>query len=313
MGTVLVHIDLDGDRLDRSSLSALAAGRAVATSWGATLYAALLVHGTPAARLSAEKHQAELGRFGADKVVLALSDTPLVPLWSALAGAWQAVLDQLRPRLVLFGADAASATELAPRTGARLGARLFMRARPLGGDDVELRDRDGGYVRSTDSGAAVVLVGGSHRTSPGDSGVDILTIAAAEPADSRVELVGTAAIDVVHSTGVIVALDDASAADPQIATEATKLAHLLGGTLVGGPQAARDKVIATTNVIDHNAPLAPELCIAIGTPAVDLAGVTSLVRIGPITGLHGRGLDGALPAPIARSLQQLRDELESSS
>jgi electron transfer flavoprotein alpha subunit len=313
VGAVLVHIDLDGDRLDRSSLSALAAGRTVATSWGATLYAALIVQGTPAARLAAEKHHAELGRHGADKVVLVTSPAPLAPLWSLLGGAWQAVLDQLRPRLVLFGADAPAAPELAPRTGARLGARLFVRARPIGGDDVELRDRDGGYLRSSDSGAAVVLVGGSHRTSPGDANVDIVTIAAIEPPDTRVELTSTSAIEVGDTTGVLIALDDAAAADAEVATGAASLAQLLGATLVGGPQAARDKVVATTNVIDRNAPLAPELCIAIGTPAIDLAGVTSLVRIGPITGVHGRGLDGALPAPIARSLQQLRDELEGSS
>ena len=40
---VLVHIDLDGDRPHPSSVAALAAGRAVASSWGATLYAALVV------------------------------------------------------------------------------------------------------------------------------------------------------------------------------------------------------------------------------------------------------------------------------
>lgn len=313
MGAVLVHIDLDGDRLDRSSLSALAAGRAVATSWGATLYAALIVEGSSSARLSAEKHQAELGRYGADKVVLATSASPLAPLWSLLGGAWQAVLDQLRPRLVLFGADAPSAPELASRTGARLGARLFMRARPLGGDDVELRDRDGAYLRSTDSGAAVVLIGGAHRTSPGDADVDIVTIGATEPADTRVELVSTGAIEVGHTASVLIALDDASAADAEVAAGAAKLAQLLGATLVGGPQAVRDKAIPPTNVIDTNAPLAPELCIAIGTPTVDLAGVSSLVRIGPITGVHGRGLDGALPAPIATSIKQLRDELEGSS
>src|SRR5207342_725777 len=93
------------------------------------------------------------------KIVVAMTDTPVAPLWAAVGGAWQGILDHLRPRLVLFGADSPSAAELGPRTGARIGARLLMRARTLGGDDVELRDRDGGYVRVGDSGAAVALIG----------------------------------------------------------------------------------------------------------------------------------------------------------
>ena len=44
MAAVLVHIDLDGARPHASSLQALAAGRVVASSWGATLYAAVIVH-----------------------------------------------------------------------------------------------------------------------------------------------------------------------------------------------------------------------------------------------------------------------------
>jgi len=45
VAAVLVHIDLDdAERPDASSLIALAAGRHVASSWGATLYAAVIVH-----------------------------------------------------------------------------------------------------------------------------------------------------------------------------------------------------------------------------------------------------------------------------
>ena len=59
-----------------------------------------------------------------------------------LAGDWG------EQALAALAEHSPSAAELGPRTGARIGARLFMRARTLGGDDVELRDRDGGDRKS---------------------------------------------------------------------------------------------------------------------------------------------------------------------
>ena len=105
MGAVLVHIDLDGARPHPSSLAALAAGRAVASSWGGTLYAALVIH-DPTDRGSAdstgqishghvpgiEQVRAALAKGGADKVVVAITDVPIAPLWAAVGGAWQGVL-----------------------------------------------------------------------------------------------------------------------------------------------------------------------------------------------------------------------------
>lgn len=122
MAAVLVHIDLEGKRPHRASLVALAAGRQLASSWGATLYAAVI------AKDASDVDAAALGKAGADKIMVATTEAAIAPLWAAVGGAWQTVLDQLRPRLVLFGADAPSAPELAPRTGARIGARLLMRA-----------------------------------------------------------------------------------------------------------------------------------------------------------------------------------------
>ena len=85
VAVVLVHIDLDGDRLTPSSLVALAAGRHVATSWGATLYAAVIAHDPNRARLAEARAdrrscagldslQTKLARVGADKILVALSD-----------------------------------------------------------------------------------------------------------------------------------------------------------------------------------------------------------------------------------------------
>ncbi|MBS1118885.1 MAG: hypothetical protein H6Q90_1113 [Deltaproteobacteria bacterium] len=320
MGAVLVHIDLDGERPHPSSQAALAAGRAVASSWGATLYAAIIVHDpnegatTDTGRISSgrlsvvETVRAELASGGADKVVAAISDAPVGPLWAAVGGAWQRVLDQLRPRLVLFGSDAPSAAELGARTGARIGARLLTRARAVGLDDVELRDRDGGYVRATDGGAAVVMIGGSRVASPGDDDIDLVVVGAIGAADTRIELGERAPAELAHTRGAIVVLDDEHAADPKVVGHARRLASLLGAPLVGGRAAVRAKAIEPSAVIERGAALAPELCVAIGTPAIDLAGAASLVRIG---GQAGKPSDGALAGRADTVLAELIRVLEA--
>ncbi len=305
MGAVLVHIDLDGDRPHASSLAALAAGRAVASSWGATLYAALVIH-DPTDRGSAdstaqvshgqapgiETVRAMLARHGADKIVVAVSDAPVLPLWSAVGGPWQGVLDHLRPRLVLFGADAPSAAELGPRTGARIGARLLIRARAVGVDHVELRDRDGAHVRVTDGGAAVALVGVTPSTGVGDDDIDVMMLAIPGGNDPQVEVAGSTSADVTQTCGAVVAIDDASAADAQIMTAASRLAGLLGAPVIKG----------------SNAAIASELCVSIGKPGIDLAGAASLIRIGAGGGKHADGALNGLPGPTLVELVRLLEE-----
>jgi electron transfer flavoprotein alpha subunit len=321
VGAVLVHIDLDGDRPHPSSLAALAAGRAVASSWGATLYAALVIHdastrgapdstpqvGSSAAIPGVEKLQIALARRGADKVVIALTDAPVLPLWGAIGGAWQGVLDHLRPRLVLFGSDSPSAAELGPRTGARIGARLLMRARAVGVEDVELRDHDGGYVRASDGGAAVVLVGGPQPAAAGDDDVDLVVLLVPGGADARIELAGSSPAEVAHSGGAVVAIGDDVVDDANATKQATRLAALLGAHVVGGTAAARAGTVGPGGVIERGAPLAPEVCVLIGSASLDLAGATSLVRIGSV---GGKGTDGALPGPVGPNLAELCRALE---
>lgn len=324
MAAVLVHIDLDGDRLHGSSMQALAAGRAVASSWGATLYAALIVHDPekksdaeapskippriPGDRKAIEAVRNALVRGGADKIVVALTDAPIVPLWSVLGTAWQGVLDRLRPRLVLFGADAPSAAELGPRTGARIGARLFLRARALGTEEVELRDRDGSYVRMSDSGAAVVLVGAAPRTDvQGDDDIDVMVLSLPGGVDPRIELASTAPAELVHTTGTIIAIGDAAACDPDIAKATQRLAKVLGAHIVGSANAASEGVVSPGAVLERGASLTPELCVAVGLPSIDLAGSASLVRIGSA---GGKGVDGALTGSIAANLGELARILE---
>jgi hypothetical protein len=326
VAAVLVHIDLDANGLNASSLQALLAARAVASSWGATLYAAVIVHDpnkrpadappsriaprVPGERKTIEAVRRALVRGGADKIVVALTDAPIVPLWSVLGAAWQGVLDHLRPRLVVFGADAPSAAELGPRTGARIGARLFLRARALGNEEVELRDRDGSYVRMTDSGAAVVLVGSAQRpatTTHHDDDVDVMVLTLPGGLDPRIELAGTVPAEVVHTTGTLIAIGDDAASDPDIAKATQRLAKVLGTHVVGSAHAANTGVVGAGAVIERGTPLAPEMCIAIGLPPIDVAGSTSLVRIGSS---GGKGVDGALTGSIANNLGELARILE---
>jgi len=294
VAAVLVHIDLDGDQAHASSLVALAAGRQVASSWGATLYAAVIVHSPNEKTPQLEPLEQVLSRTGADKVVVAMTDTPITPLWATVGHAWQGVIDHLRPRLVLFGADAPSAAELGPRTGARIGARLLMRARSLGSDDIELRDRDGGYARVADSGAVVALIGRAEKATKvavgSEDDIDVVVLALGGGADNRIELTSTSAADIADTAGTIVALGDDVTTDKKLVTDAKKLATQLGAQLIAGPKSA--KSVPKGAVVDKNVALAPELCVVIGNAHVDLAGATSLVKVGAKT---AKTADGALP------------------
>ena len=326
MAAVLVHIDLDANGLHASSLQALTVARAVASSWGATLYAAVIVHDpnkraddappsriaprVPGERKAIEAMRRALVRGGADKIVVALTDAPIVPLWGVLGAAWQGVLDHLRPRLVVFGADAPSAAEFGPRTGARIGARLFLRARAVGTEEVELRDRDGSYVRMTDSGAAVVLIGSAPRVTAAthsDDDIDVMVLTLPGGIDPRIELAGTVPAELVHTTGTLIAIGDDAASDPDIAKATQRLAKVLGTHVVGSAHAANTGVVGAGAVIERGTPLAPEMCIAIGLPPIDVAGSTSLVRIGSS---GGKGVDGALTGSIAQNLGELARILE---
>jgi hypothetical protein len=333
VAAVLVHIDLDGERPHASSIVALAAGRHIASSWGATLYAALIVENTTEKRspdstaqvVSAakvpgiEKIEDELARGGADKIVVAMTDGAVSPLWACVGTAWQGVVDHLRPRLVLFGADSPSALELGPRTGARIGARLLARARTVGaggrrdarmqaaGDEVELRDRDGGYARMTDSGATVALVGRSEAAPIGDSDVDLVVLAMPGGGDARVEVAGATPAEIAHTGSSVVVIGDDVANDTRIVTDAKRLAALIGAQLVGGAGAAR--VVAPGAVVDRTTPMAPDLCVLVGNAHVDLAGCTSVIRIGAPA---SKTVDGALTGAAGKTLADLLKKLERS-
>jgi Electron transfer flavoprotein domain len=310
VAAVLVHIDLpqgDRGRADASSLIALAAGRALATSWGASLYAGVIM-AAPVRETAAL--EAELVRGGVDRIVIAPTLGELAPLWDSLGNAWQNVLDQLRPRLVLFGADAPSADELAPRTAARIGARYLPRARVIADPEAILRDRDGGTARLSDGGAAVAMIGHAVSRRGGDGRVDVVVLPPAD-GDARVELVENFPIaSAEHASGTLIALADDLASDAAAVADAKRLAELVGGRLVASKAGARSAGLAKTAIVEPSTPLAPELCVAIGHAQVDVAGATSVIKLGAQA---GKLVDGALPGSPKSALAELVAALERAT
>jgi electron transfer flavoprotein alpha subunit len=139
MACVLVHIEADGDQPTPASLAALGEGRRVATSSGATLYAAVVVpadRGDPRKAGRAQTpsrvqipatvaHEAlvdALGRHGADKVVFVTADGPVLPvLWATVGGALAEACQHLRPALTLLPASSGS-HDVGARLATKLGA-----------------------------------------------------------------------------------------------------------------------------------------------------------------------------------------------
>ena len=162
-------------------------------------------------------------------------------------------------------------------------------------------------MRVGDSGAAVVLVGQAPPTSIGEDDIDLAVLPTTGGADSRIEVVGSTPVELAQTCGAVVAIGDDVIVDPAIATDARRLADQLGAILVGNTAAVRAGIVEPGALVDRGTPLAPELCVVIGTIHLDLAGATSIVRIGT-TG--GKAIDGALPPPIADNLAELVKRLD---
>ena len=175
-----------------------------------------------------EAIETALARGGADKVVVAMTDAPVAPLWAAVGSAWQGVVDHLRPRLVLFGAERPSAAELGPRTGARIGARLLCARARSAATRSSCAIATAATRGSSDSGAAVALSAAPMPAPAGDEDIDLVVLALPGGADARVELAGTTPAEVSHTRSAVVALGDDVADDAQIVADAKRLAALLG-------------------------------------------------------------------------------------
>lgn len=120
MACVLVQTDVADACPTAAARAILGEGRRIASSLGAALYAVAWVPPGQDTGPAAQALAAELGRGGADRVVLIA--TPRRPaLWLTRGPALAAVCDEIRPSLVVLPSDAGG-RDLAPRLAARLGA-----------------------------------------------------------------------------------------------------------------------------------------------------------------------------------------------
>lgn len=120
MASLLVVIELIGDRPRPASLELLGQARRVASSLGATVYAVAPCTGTPG--YGDDDLIAILSRTGADKVLLAASEAHAAPLrWGTHGGAVLAACALMHPVLVML-ADGEGARDLGGRVASRLGA-----------------------------------------------------------------------------------------------------------------------------------------------------------------------------------------------
>jgi hypothetical protein len=127
------------------------------------------------------------------------------------------------------------------------------------------------------------------------------------PADKSIELGAIEDADVAVATQPIVALADDVVGNAKLVADAKKLAALLDATIVGG---AAVKSVAGASVLPKASALAPELCISIGTSKLEVAGATSVIRIGATDKAADKTADGTLPAPPDVSLASLVKHLE---
>jgi hypothetical protein len=143
---------------------------------------------------------------------------------------------------------------------------------------------------------------------PGDDDIDVMVLELPGGGDPRIELASSAPAELIHTTGTLIAIGDDAAGDPEIARATARLAKALGAHVVGSAQAANAGVVGPGAVVERGVPLAPELCVAIGATAIDVAGSASLVRIATS---GGKGVDGALTGSIATHLGELARALEN--
>ena len=76
---------------------------------------------------------------------------------------------------------------------------------------------------------------------------------------------------------------------------------------VGGRAAKR--AVHANAVVDRTTPLVPELCVMIGGAHLDVAGATSVIKIGAPSNKH---IDGALTGPANVGLAELIKRLENT-
>ena len=151
------------------------------------------------------------------------------------------------------------------------------------------------------------MIGSAEAAPAGDNDIDLVVLTMPGGGDTRIELAGSAPAEISHTGNVVVAIGDDVVTDTRVVADAKRLATLLDAQLVGGTSAAR--VVAQGAIVDRSTPMAPALCVLIGNAQLDLAGTTSVIRIGA---QPNKSVDGALPGPVDKGLADLVRRLEKS-
>jgi hypothetical protein len=147
---------------------------------------------------------------------------------------------------------------------------------------------------------------------PDDCDVDVVVLAMPGGRDERIELVTTAPAEIAHATGTVLVLGDDIANDARVTAGAQRLARMMNAHLVGGPAAVRSGAVGNGAVVDKTTALAPELIVTIGGAQVDVAGATSVIKIGASPATRVASVDGVVPGVADAGLADLVKKLEAS-
>lgn len=240
MAGILVHIEVEDGTPSAHALAVLGEGRRIASSLGAALHAVVV---TTPGQADGERWATELGRGGADRVVVATVSRTEPALWATLGPALVRVCELVRPSLALLAASS-TGRDIAPRLAAAQGGAFvaeptletgprgeIILARPVYGGDLWRRTG----LDDLDV-LAVVTLESRRPPAQGHRRAELLTLAVEAPADPRIELVDAIAADddagALQSARIVVGVGGgvSAAAMPLVERLADALGAELGGT-----------------------------------------------------------------------------------
>lgn len=231
---MLVYIRTEGVRATPASIEALGEARRIASTLGASVYAAAAVQSAPE---SCDEIISQIGKAGADKIVLVHVDSLSDPaLWATRGEALVTAAARIRPLLVVFSGESFG-RDIAPRLAARIGGvYLADPAVQYGsrGEVIFCRSMFGATHRyrvlaeDIDRPLVVTLTEGSYQPALGSEDAEVLFVSTSQPA-SGIEIVDSAddpGSELETARVVVTAGAGASAGDIALCRE---LARSLGG------------------------------------------------------------------------------------